>query len=396
MCRLPTFIQNLLVLLLFSGCLSVSVASSEAMPELEMVYSTDLFKAGVQFLSFSEDGNTFVAGGIFDGVGIFRADDYALLERYYERDDSSTPTAIIISTGHFDANTWYYTATTHIPSSKQSVTHIRTIKPSQEVAQYEFEYGNEDLVAANRNYLAYSAKRHNGTLIDRRTGEEYPIKTVDAFSGFSRFELTRSNRVLSAAGWPSAEKPMLDDPLHQQTQTLDGYVTFSPDEQYAVDLNGFRCKLLKLNGKKVVPLKKQKVVGHCSGLLFKTEKVAKFSPDSKMFAVVADQNVRVYRVEPFQLLLERKMAASVITLVGSSIDLSDTGWLAVVDKRGFLYAWNATTTNLAGQYRLRDTGEEENPHFSVLLAIQPGGNKLLTNYNGLTVFSLPERTSKPN
>jgi WD40 repeat protein len=407
MYRFLTLVPCLLALLL-AGCPSMTTApelsETEPVPELEVAHSISiyLFEAGVQFLAFSEDGNTFVAGGKHDGVGLFRTDDFTLLERHYEGDKSHTEFGIkmskkiadTISAGYFDKNTWYFMVVPISPNPEerspsepeQAITHVRTIQPSQEVARYTSEHRNKDVVAHNKNYFVYSSDGLNGTLVNWRSGEKYPIKTIEAHRGiFEVFELTHSNRVLSATGWAKLEKPMLDDPLHQQTQILEGYVTFSPDERYGVDLNGARCTLLEFHGKKVTPLKEQKIVGHCSGLTWGSkEKNVMFSPDGTMFAVAVDRDVRVYRVDPFQLVFKREVAGVV-----GSLALSDAGWLVTVDETGFLRAWDVATGRLAGQRRFLDGNG--NPRSSFLLAIQPGGDKLLVNQDGLTVFKLPER-----
>ena len=52
---------------------------------------------------------------------------------------------------------------------------------------------------------------------------------------------------------------------------------------------------------------------------------------------------------------------------------------------------------IAGRYPLHETREKgAHPDFEILLAIQPGGNKLLTSHKGLTVFNLPEQTPEQN
>jgi WD40 repeat protein len=381
------FLTPCLLALLLAGCPSMPTApefaETKSTPELEIIYSTKVFDEGIGFLAFSKDGNTFIAGDRYDGVGLFRADDFTLLERHYERGKSGASKAYIISAGYFDTSTWYFTAVTG-----PAITYVRTIQPSQEIARYTFEYANLDMVAANKNYFACSTKRHNGVLVNWRTGEKYPIKTVSGLrAGFAAFELTHSNRVLSVAAWQGVQKSMLDDPLHQKTQTLDGYITFSPDERYGVDWNGYRCKFLEFHEKEVEPLEKQKVVGYCSGLTGKDkEKKVMFSPNGTIFAVAIDHDVRVYRVEPFQLIFERKTPGSVVAVV-----LSDTGWLVAADGWGFLRAWDVATGRLVGQRSLFDSGGQDNPNFAMLMAIQPEGNKLLTDHNGLTVFKLPER-----
>ncbi|MDR0634071.1 MAG: hypothetical protein LBF91_03745 [Azoarcus sp.] len=120
---LRAFAPYLLPLLL-AGCPSAPVAPDHvevgSAPDLEVLYSVNLLYMSLDFLVFSEDGSTFAAGGVSDGIGLYRISDYSKQERHYERERSvrdwlpgyGKPTADIIDVGYIDANTWYFSAVT--------------------------------------------------------------------------------------------------------------------------------------------------------------------------------------------------------------------------------------------------------------------------------------------
>ena len=329
---------------------------------------------------------------------MYRSSDYIQLERYYEYHE---PTHEFIhdmvhttGVGYIDANTWYFTAVTTGRSGTEGIIvdrtniHIRSIQPSKEIAKYSF-LGKQS-VSINNDYVAFSGpytKYNNGVLVKWRTGEEIPVDVVyPARNSLGHFELTRSNRVLSADWMDYVPNTMLADPFNNKTEELDWYVTFSPDERYAIDFSERRCKLRKLSGKEVAPIQKQEIAGYCSERLTRKademyNKWVSFSPDGKSFVVATGRDVRVYRVEPFQLALEIRMPGQVVEAA-----LSDDGWLAVSDKDKFLRLWDVATGNLAGQHQ---------GTYLDLLRFQPGGNKLMAaGSDGITVFALPERTGR--
>ena len=164
---LRAFAPYLLPLLL-AGCLSASVTSDaaevEPVPELEIIYAAKLFDESIDFLAFSEDGRTFSAGGVYDGVGLYWSSDYSQQGRYYERDITNRhccnghgmPTADVTGVGYIDANTWYFSAIDHSKATDfyRTNIHIRSIQPPREIAQYSFP--GSQRVAVNSRYVAFS------------------------------------------------------------------------------------------------------------------------------------------------------------------------------------------------------------------------------------------------
>jgi WD40 repeat protein len=403
--KLRAFVLYLLPLLL-AGCPSAPVVPDPAevgpVPQLDVAHSTDILAGVIRFLEFSEDGSTFAAGSSYSGVVLYKFDDYVLLEAHYERDKTNSSRgesiADISAMGYIDANTWYFTAiTTDRPSESDPILyytniHIRSIQPSKEIAKYSFE-GRQDTAVIN-DYIALSGPYpeaengifDKGIFVNWRTGTQMPVKIMlPARNYFEHFELTRSNRLLTTDRHTPPPDTVLADPLNNKTEELDWYVTFSPDERYAIDFSERRCKLRKFSGRDVAPIQKQEIAGYCSERLSrqadKMRKEVSFSPDGKSFVVANGRDVRVYRVEPFQLALEIKMPGSVHALT-----LSDDDWLAVSDESDFFRVWDVGTGSLVGQNQ---------GTFFILSRFQPGGNKLMAVSGGsITVFALPERSAR--
>ena len=401
---LRAFAAYLLPLLL-AGCLSASVTSDaaevEPVPQLEIIYAAKLFYESIDFLAFSEDGSTFSAGGVYDGVGLYWSSDYSQRGRYYERDITNRhccnghgmPTAEVTGVGYIDENTWYFSAIDHSEATDfyRTNIHIRSIQPPREIAQYSFP--GSQRVAVNSRYVAFSGlieQFNHAILVNWRTGEKTPadvIPSLNIYSGHEEhFELTRSNRVLSSAVYADAPNTVLADPFNHKTEKLDWYVTLSPDERHAIDFSERRCKLRKFSGKAVAPIQKQEIAGYCSARLSRKademhNKWVSFSPDGKSFVVAMDRDARVYRIEPFQLALEIRMPGQVVEAA-----LSDDGWLAVSDRDDYFRLWDVATGNLAGQHHGTSLH---------LLRFRPGANQLMAaSGGGITVFALPERTGR--
>ncbi|MDR1063118.1 MAG: hypothetical protein LBL48_04175 [Azoarcus sp.] len=141
---------------------------------------------------------------------------------------------------------------------------------------------------------------------------------------------------------------------------------------------------------------KGKEIGHCSerlreisGKHIEYREVLTLSRDGKLFAVGVDDNVRVYRIEPFRLELEVATPGPVARLA-----LSDDGWLAAYDYKGFIRVWNVATGSLAGQHSLFD-GKTIHGTYVPEIVFQPGSGKLFTTaYGAITVFEIPKQAAQ--
>jgi WD40 repeat protein len=360
-----------------------------------MVGSANIFSSGVDFFAFLEDGNTFIAGNEHHGVGLYRTSDHVPLERHYECENVPPETpdgtghcrakAHIYDLGYIDANTWYFIERTLREIDMR--VHVRTIHPPQEIsASIIDDIPYNAIVSANRNYIA-----DNNGLIDWRTGKRYPTKTHVLEPKWQTFPtLTPDNRIIT---YPK-QKTVIFDPLNDTMEAwksaarLGKLIVVTLDNRHAIGLstaNG-KCTLWRWP--------ERKIIGHCSPRLYgifgkhsKYFEVLALSPDGKSFAVGDGNKAWVYRIEPFRLELEVNMPDSV-----SALALSNNGWLAISDRKGFFRVWDVNTGGLAGQRRFSGNGLNEK--YVPKLAFQPDSNKLFTTYGGITVFEIPRQATK--
>jgi WD40 repeat protein len=403
MCRFLTPFLCLLFALL-PGCLSAPTAGEaedRPIPELSIVGSADLFSSGVDFLALSEDGNTFVAGNEYHSVGLYRTSDYTRLEEHYDCDDefveipnttdSCRAKASTLNAGYIDVNTWYFT--TMLQRGTGIRLHVRTIQPSREISVSEVNEDYHNAAASvNKNYIAY-----NNWLIDWRTGESHRVKGwVFDPQRWITPTLTPDNRIIT---YPNKEtysdrKTVIFDPLNdtmevwKEATQLDKAIIVTPDNRHAIGLStkNYKCTLWSWP--------ERKEIGHCSGRLRgifgkypEYLEVLALSLDSKRFAIGVENNVRVYRIEPFQLEMEANTPGPV-----GALAFSDDGWLAASDRKGFLRVWDVDTGSLAGQRRF--SGDGLNEKYVPKLVFQPNSNKLFTTYGGITVFEIPKQATK--
>ncbi|MDR0702451.1 MAG: hypothetical protein LBF61_08620 [Azoarcus sp.] len=396
MCRFLTPFLCLLTMLL-TGCPSApSIAETESrsVPDLTMLDSVDLFTGSVKFFAFSEDGNTFIVGNKHDGVGLYRTSDHALLERHYECEGESLATpygayfcdtdATIYDLGYIDANTWYFSE--RIQRQNDIRVHVRTIHPPQEIsASIIDDIPGNAIVSANRNYIA-----DNNGLIDWRMGKRYPTKThVLEPKWHTVPTLTPDNRIIT---YPK-KKTVIFDPLNDTMEVWKGAarlgksIIVTPDNRHAIGLS-------TVNGKCTLwHWPERKEIGHCSPRASRFSgnnsphlELLSLAPGGKSFSVGVDNNVRVYRIEPFKLELEASMPGLVVALA-----LSEDGRLAVYDDKGFLRIWNVGTGRLVGQ---RDFLKGKTSSYVPKLVFQPNGNKLFMMYGSIKVFEIPRQTIK--
>ncbi|MDR1228540.1 MAG: WD40 repeat domain-containing protein, partial [Azoarcus sp.] len=250
------------------------------------------------------------------------------------------------------------------------------------------------IASANRNYIAY-----NNELIDWRTGKRYPTKATVFEPKWSTFPtLTPDNRIIT---YPDRET-VIFDPLNDTMESwkeaarLGGTIIVTPDNRHAIALSmaNYRCTLWTWP--------ERKEIGHCSERLYgffrsyhEYSELLAVSRDGKSFAIGVDNNVRVYRVEPFKLELEITMPGPV-----GALALSDDGWLAAYDYKGFIRVWNVATGKLAGQHSLADAqpgafdGKTIHGAYAPKLVFQPGSSKLFTTLDDITVFDIPKQAAQ--
>jgi WD40 repeat protein len=402
----PPFLA--LFALTLSGCLSIPLrsdsADAEPVPDLVMSRPPHSFVRGLGMNSISEDGNTSLGWEKHYGVQLIRASDYSVIEKFYEEDrsqlkferDVGETTGYIQGAGFFDNNTWYFGV---VPNDKDETgkrrmarridIHIRSIQPPREIAKYSFPWSNHARLIANKNHFAYIDDglwenfKSVGVLVDWRTEAHYPIDTVHNTRGLTFYKLTGSSRVLST--YPLKDiinsGVFLVDPFSQQKEQLERHIFLSPDERYGIDLGDGRCKLRKFPKREVAPLDDKQIVGYCSGSLPKKDAwkyPVAFLDDGKFFVIALKNSFRVYRMEPFQLEFEGKMASSIL-----SVNLSKNGMLATSDNEGSVRVWDVMKKQIIGQHRFDALPS------SILFS--PNGDQLYVIDRNLNVFQLPKR-----
>ena len=242
---------------------------------------------------------------------------------------------------------------------------------------------------ANKDYIL-----QGDWLVDWRSGKHYAFDAPSDPPYTVIPTLTPDNRIITHIDTDKYDGTVIIDPIHDTVEYWKeaASVSVTPDNRHAIGLSteNYKCTLWRWPEKEKV--------GHCSprlrGIFGKYPEhleVVTLSRDGKSFAIGFGNNVWVYRIEPFQLEREATMPGSVRALA-----LSNDGWLAVSDRKGFLRVWNINTGELAGQRRffgnvLNVLSERQVPK----LAFQPDGNKLFTAYGNLTVFELPRQTARP-
>ncbi|MDR1424403.1 MAG: hypothetical protein LBI92_07360 [Azoarcus sp.] len=360
--------------IVLSSCLNAQPAGN--LPMLTLIQDLEIPNFSASVVSFSGDGATFIVGSKYDGLGLFRANDFTLIERYYAPTSrnilDSKPTAVTHGMGYIDTNTWYFAAR-EWGGGNPVVAHIRTIQPSEDIATYSFEMHGEVLIA-NKNHIGLYEE-----MVNWHDGEHYHVKILHP--NLSGYELTRSSRVLTTSY--NIGGIFIDDPVNGKAEYLEDAVKISPNEHHAIILKWKQCKLLQFP--------ENKEIGTCGRMpLFSNRDRHRFefSPDGKLFVSWLDGKARVYQVEPFQLKSEFDMPGKAFSM---ALTISDSGWVAAIDLKKYDYenarlrAWDGLTGKLVGYYQ---TSAEA-------LAIQPNGNKLIAvNNRRIMVFGLPERIAQ--
>ncbi|MCL2591064.1 MAG: hypothetical protein FWD67_09385, partial [Betaproteobacteria bacterium] len=111
-----------------------------------------------------------------------------------------------------------------------------------------------------------------------------------------------------------------------------------------------------------------------------------FSPDEKFFVITFRRNIRVYRMEPFQLEFEGNAPGHIY-----EARLSENGLLATADGKGFVRVWDIKAKQAVGQHRFYNLSDKEGA-FSPTMIFHPDGDRLfVADYSNMYVFRLPKR-----
>jgi hypothetical protein len=380
MIMLRSFIMGILTFTL-SGCLATLQTASHSTPEpvpvLKMVHSVKM-EGAIKFLEFSGDGNFLAVAGYFDYIRLYTTRNYTPLEEFtFPRGTEVSVGRLLRGLGFIDANTWYFVA-----NGEKTVTHIRTIQPSQEIFRHLQVGDSEQYAFANENYLLIG----DYSLINWRTGKDYSPSLAPSWSGPKNL-LTRSGSVLRSS--PYHDDIFFDNPENGiSVRWSPGFhvsnIRITPDEHYVIT-TGERgtCKIWYWPSK-------QEMARCGRGSLFgDVYPIPALSPDGKRLAVSEGSTVRLYTIEPFRLELEAEMPGKILDLA-----VTNDGKLAASDyrddnERKHLYVWDVAVGGLIGQF---DLDPKKSPN--VLLAFQPGSNRLaVAQSSTVMILELPERTT---
>jgi len=354
-----------LSVLLSSGCPRHAALPPETGQRLEPVY-IEKFPDGVTAFEFSNDGKTFILAGNHSFLYLYDATTFKKLASINDSTNDFRPRGI----GYIDDNTWYL-ATRHPDTHLTTRFSIRNIKPQREIYQYDIPivFGKLSTVA-NEDYIV-----HSETMLDWRNGKTYQVEFIDDAS--IDYELTEYNQVVTRNNHGNLYQ--IDDPIKKKSTTIDvgsPRGILSPYARYALVVSDFGgCVLLQL------PQKTK--TGRC-GKWGKDWTQAAFQRDNKIFAVSSKNEIYVYAIQPFKLLMSATMPKEVVLL-----SLGE-GRLAAKDNFGGIKVWDITEKRLLGEYPQNIEGTSAGK-----LVFQPYGNKLaLTNYGQLTMFDLNPASAK--
>jgi len=357
--------------LLLSGCLHTATSSQAVAPTLTPIH-TEALPVTARFLEFSGNGRTFIVAGKYNFVHLR---DAATLEKRVAIDSGGELGAPdmfdnVLATrgaGYIDDNIWYVAT----DDGKNVSASIRQIDPPRELYKHDLGKGSERPVIANKNHLAYV-----GTLLNWHDGTSYKVDR--AHPGSFGYTLTASSQVMTYNVFNG--DVLLHDPVRQESMYWNiGFpiadFILSSDERYAVaQAPKGKCVLWQL------PEKER--LGSCGrgGLWGEKWTRSVFQRDGRAFAVSTDNEIRVYTVQPFKLLM--KVALREKPVIGLTLD---NGRLAAGDENGAISVWNVADGSLLGEY----AGDPNLKEFYSLLAFQPGGNRLAVSQNNqLLVFEL--------
>jgi hypothetical protein len=370
-----------------------------AVPTLAVVYSEEFlatlygseFGRPIDAAEFANDGKTFMA--ISESyVGVYRTEDYRLLDKHSIPEQRF---ASIIGAGFIDAKTWYFVETVSgsirdiekgVEREKEETrAHVRSLFPVQEIASHPFEKSAKYVAAASGNHIAFSDE-----LLDWKTGKIYRTKIAHhATPGLTVIHghvVTHNDDVV-----------VIDDPLHRETGVWD--TGWSPIAQIAITPGIRRVITVSENGACqawMPPPPDAQKVGSCGrGHLFAPVAYPRLaiSPDGARLAVSVENQVRVYRIEPFDLELE--LETSMPTPV-SALALSNDGRLAAGDENRLVRVWDIGNPqpigafSFAGFVSKRVSKEDTTIPKVTRLAFQPQGNQLAALMDSwMVILELP-------
>lgn len=361
----------LCILALCSGCLVTPTVASESaptmrslpveVPEMEPNYSLGL-------LRYSSDGNYFLESRRHKFVNLYSAVNGHLIW-------SSNPTNyLILGLGFIDQDSFFIgtrailNAGTDAKKDLRQITFHSISAPAQSTT-YEFPDGRDMEMLVRGNHVYYDAQ-----LLDRRDGRIQRVITAHAYGPPAH--LMADGKVLTLAhGQMVLFDPATDDYQHWRTES--GIFLVTASERFVLTLadNG-SCSVWSLPSTARIE--------SCSfPSFFRSEDAyaQAVHPRRERFAVAWGDILRVYDLEPFQLVFERTLDSKVTGLAFSQGNL-----LAAALHGGRIQVWNLDEARLVGQY---DFNYDRLFISNDLLQFSPDGRQLLTGAHAPVLLEVP-------
>jgi len=287
-------------------------------------------------LSIDESGRYLLVSGTSGRVELY---DAASLERLTSL-QVGNGFASINGSGFIDSNRYFVGYVDGKREALRTFVKILQIEPEKLLYEHAFDVGADVPLRANADYVAY-----RGTLLDwQRTRRSFEV--ASAHPGYAGvYALTESGRVFSSN--LAGKALLLHDPRTNQRwywesgiKPFDAAITRSERHVIAIDDTG-SCKVWRLP--EIEPLSR---CGWGSLVANRRGHVV-VAPRAERFAVSVDNRVRVYSLEPYALMGEFAMPATVAKMA-----LADEDRLAVADEQGNVEVWDARAGTSLGQARL--------------------------------------------
>jgi WD40 repeat protein len=252
--------------------------------------------------------------------------------------------------GFIDENTWF---TTIVEQEKdEEFVRVRTLSPVGEIFARRMERGGRHS-DANEQYIAFS-----GELIDWKNDKNYLTRLSVPWS--SGLAVTREGLVLLGV----SNGILQSDPVHGEE--IKGWgmdlwqFALTPDERHLITVSDTgACKLWQFP--------ERKEIGTCRrGNFFDLDIKPNLalSPDGAYFALTVENEIQVYRVDPFARTLKVDVSGNIYSLA-----ISNNGILALSLNRN-TQIWNTRTGKAIGKC-------DCSPFFySTGMSLRPDGRQL--------------------
>jgi WD40 repeat protein len=361
----------LCIVALCSGCLVTPTVANESAPIMRSVpvKEPDLQpNYSLEQLEFSPDGQHFLVGRPFAFVNLYSD---ATRTTHWSFDQSQYK---ILGLGFIDDDTFFIGTRAILNAGTNAERDLRQIRfhsisaPAQSTA-YEFPDGRDKEMLVRGNHVYYDAQ-----LLDRRDGRIQRVITAHAYGPPAH--LMADGKVLTLAhGQMVLFDPATADYQHWRTES--GIFLVSASERFVITLadNG-SCS--------VWALPSTARIERCSFRSFFRSEDAyaqAVHPRRERFAVAWGNTLRVYDLEPFQLVFERTLDSEVTGLAFSQGNL-----LAAALRGGRILVWNLDEARLLGRY---DFNYDRLSISNELLQFSPDGRRLLTGAHAPVLLEVP-------